>query len=462
MELQGKPDFEPAMKRIYAWFDQQIIDRPPVRFSEHNSDFAGSHTLAGRKWPDLKSRWFDAEFQVDYFLESIRGKTFYGETFPIFSPNLGPNVYAAFYGADLDFGEVTSWIRHSVREWDDMHRLKFSRENEYFFKIEELTRVALEKSPGRFMVGYTDLHGSLDCAADWRDPQLLCLDIFDCPDNIHQLVRLANENFLPLFDHYDATLKRRGQLSVNWMGIPSYEKIHIPSCDFTANVSTENFEQFYLPSLLAEVRSMTHNIFHLDGKGMIRHLDRIVSAGKGHEGSVPGECRGTESAQQSRAGTFPAMVPRARRPDVALGGAHGGQPATVGTERDMGRSRGKTERDGARGGIPYYRPSVPRFASCHDPMAIRAHRQRTRSRHARRSRQLHSTGQLAFQRNEPARDLKIDHDQAPVGAHHYGFVAGAIKTKRAGLESLGQCHGPAGTQREPGPGYSADGVGVRF
>ena len=70
MELQCKPDFEQAMKRVAAWFEHELLDRPPVRFSEHNADFAGSHTLAGRTWPDLKSRWFDAEFQVDFFIES--------------------------------------------------------------------------------------------------------------------------------------------------------------------------------------------------------------------------------------------------------------------------------------------------------------------------------------------------------------------------------------------------------
>jgi hypothetical protein len=277
MELQNKPEFDSAMKRIDAWFNQELIDRPPVRFAEHNAEYSTSHSLAGRNWPDLKSRWFDAEYQVDYFIESIRGRTFHGETFPIFCPNLGPNVYAAYYGAELEFGEVTSWIRHLIYNWGDEEYLKFSRENEYFLKIEELARIALEKCLELFMVGYTDLHGSLDCVADWRNPQLLCMDIFDCPENIHNLVRLANENFLPTFDHYDAVLKAHGQLSVNWMGIPSPGRIHIPSCDFTANVSAENFVEFYLPSLLTEVKDMTHNIFHLDGKGMIRHLDCILA-----------------------------------------------------------------------------------------------------------------------------------------------------------------------------------------
>jgi len=277
MELQGKPDFERAMQRLDAWFAHDMIDRPPVRFSEHNSDFADTHTLAGRTWPDLQDRWFDAEFQVDFFMESIRERTFHAETFPVFWPNLGPNVYAAFHGANLQFGEVTSWISHCVHDPADVQRLQFSRDNVYFRKIEELTRVALQKCPGRFMVGYTDLHGSLDCVADWRDPQELCYDIMDAPAIVRDMLNLANENFLPVFDHYDAVLKAHGQMSVTWMGIPARGKMHVSSCDFTNMVSPEIFDEFYLPSLLAEVRHMTHNVFHLDGKGMLRHLDRILA-----------------------------------------------------------------------------------------------------------------------------------------------------------------------------------------
>ena len=275
-ELEVKPDLEEAFARVEAWFNHEKLERPLVRFSEHNAEYAGSCLPEGRTWPDLKARWFDAEFQVDSFLESIRGRTFRGETFPVFFANLGPNVYAAFHGLELEFGEVTSWIRHAVRDWNDLARLKFSRANEYFQGIEKLTQVALEKCRGKFWVGYTDLHGSLDCVADWRDPQQLCLDIIDQPDKVHAMLRLANENFLPVFDHYDDVLKGQGLPSVTWMGIPSRGKMHIPSCDFSALTSSETFCEFYFPSLQREVRHMTHNIFHVDGVGVLHHLDYIL------------------------------------------------------------------------------------------------------------------------------------------------------------------------------------------
>jgi hypothetical protein len=52
----------------------------------------------------------------------------------------------------------------------------------YYRKIEELTRVALAKCAGKFMVGYTDLHGSLDCVVDWRNPETLCMDLIGKDD----------------------------------------------------------------------------------------------------------------------------------------------------------------------------------------------------------------------------------------------------------------------------------------
>jgi hypothetical protein len=52
--------------------------------------------------------------------------------------------------------------------------------------------------------------------------------------------------------------------------------MHIPSCDFAALISPRLFGEYALPVLEREVRTMSHNIFHLDGKGVARHLDAIL------------------------------------------------------------------------------------------------------------------------------------------------------------------------------------------
>ena len=271
------PDAEKAMQRVDAWYQCEVVDRAPIRFMAHNAFLDTGVDYADLSPEERRGRWFDVEHQVDLFERSLEGRAFHGETFPIYWPNLGPNVYAAFYGAELEFGEVTSWSEPVVWDWDDLKGLKLDRDNVYFRKIEELTRHALERCQGRYLVGYTDLHPGIDCAAAWRGMDQLCVDMVDNPERVQELAERAIADFDVVYGHFDAMLKAGGQPSSSWMGIPSFGRMHIPSCDFAALISPRHFQEFALPILQREVQGMTHNVFHLDGKGVARHLDAILS-----------------------------------------------------------------------------------------------------------------------------------------------------------------------------------------
>jgi hypothetical protein len=274
IELESKPDFNQAVDRVYAWYEQQIIDRPPVRFTRHNAEYEVTDNTWKESWHSLKDKWFDEEYQIESFLSQVRGKHYLGETFPVYWPNLGPNVFAALYGCPLDFAEVTSWAMPILSDYDQAVMLDW--QSEYLRKLENLTRCALEASRGQFIVGYTDLHPGLDWLAALRGTEPLLLDMVDRPDRLKPLLQTCTPDFFAVFDRFDAILKEHGQPSITWMGIPSFGKMHIPSCDFAAMISPRHFKQFALPTLLAEVQHMTHNIFHVDGKGVARHLDTIL------------------------------------------------------------------------------------------------------------------------------------------------------------------------------------------
>lgn len=83
-EIKGMPHLHKAIERVEAWFEQEVIDRPPIRFSKHNVQYEKTNTLNENRWDTLKDRWFDAEYQVDAFIKSIEGQTFPAETFPVF------------------------------------------------------------------------------------------------------------------------------------------------------------------------------------------------------------------------------------------------------------------------------------------------------------------------------------------------------------------------------------------
>jgi len=92
VELSTKPDFARCLERIETWFHQAVIDRPPIRFYKHNAQFDAGEPLDRTRWSSLEQRWFDTDCQLDSFEQSIAGKTFHAETFPVFTPNLGPSV----------------------------------------------------------------------------------------------------------------------------------------------------------------------------------------------------------------------------------------------------------------------------------------------------------------------------------------------------------------------------------
>ncbi len=274
IELESKPDFDRCLDRIYAWFEQQVVDRPPVRFTRHNAEYEAADGIWKDKWRNLKDKWFDEEYQIEKFLTQVHGQHYLGETFPVYWPNLGPNVFAALYGCPLEFAEVTSWAKPILANFNQAVALDW--QNEYLRKLESLTRSALEICHGQFIVGYTDLHPGLDWLAALRGTEPLLLDLVDQPTRLLPFLQICTSDFLALFDRFDAQLKKAGQPSVTWMGIPSFGKLHIPSCDFSAMISPRHFKKFALPSLLKEVQHMTHNIFHVDGKGVARHLDAIL------------------------------------------------------------------------------------------------------------------------------------------------------------------------------------------
>lgn len=274
VELESKPDYEECMQRVYAWYDHDLLDRVPVRFSAHNAEYNVVDDKS--RWKTLKDRWFDAEYQVDKYLHTVKNSVFTAETFPVFWPNLGPNVFPCIMGCQVEYGDVTTWAKHNMGELDEYADFVYDEQNEHFKKLEEMTYLALEKGKGQFTVGYTDIHHGTDCADALRGTANLCMDMYDDPEQTLQFVRHCSEHFADFYNHFNNILIENRQPSVTWINIPSYESFHVPGCDLAAMLSREQFREFILPGLKEEVKVAKHNVLHMDGTGVARHLDDFL------------------------------------------------------------------------------------------------------------------------------------------------------------------------------------------
>jgi hypothetical protein len=286
MDLEFKPDFDQAIRRVYAWYEGEMLDRPPVWFGRDAAvtgrrDPGAAFKASPGRWPTLKDCWFDTEFIVGDFVRFCEHTTFNGETFPVYYPFLGPNVFAACYeGVEYQFGDDTAWtLAESDPDGGDFDYTppRFDWGSPYLRQLDEMTAYALDQAQGRFMVGYTDIHPGMDWAVGVKGNDPLLFGLIEDPEGVTSLVDSCLADFLAFFERYDRMLKAAGQLSVTWMGLPSYGRWHVPSCDFSAMISPDHFQEFAYPGLKAECETMTHNIFHVDGPGVARHTDAILT-----------------------------------------------------------------------------------------------------------------------------------------------------------------------------------------
>jgi len=226
---------------------------------------------------NIKDRWMDIEYQIKTKRMWMNCVYFGAEAFPVWSPDLGPDLIGAVCGCDIEFGESTSWALHNVTDWKSYKELSFDENNYWWKKIEEMTKAAIDDSNGDYLVGVTDLHPGTDGLVSLRGPEELCMDIFDCPEVINPRIDQMFGVYKEIFNRLSAIIKTKQKGSTNWMSVWHPEKDwYIPSSDFSCLINEEQYSEFVVPGILNELDFLDASIYHLDGPGALHHLDAIL------------------------------------------------------------------------------------------------------------------------------------------------------------------------------------------
>jgi hypothetical protein len=273
-----KPDFPEVLQRYEAWWACEIVDRPltSITFPKPASEQV---PVPDKAHETLRDRWMDTTYTVERTVAELTNTVYAADALPVTIPNLGPEVFSAFYGCPLEFGESTSWSEPVLESWEPeaVAELQLDRTNVYFQKILELTDALLDVGRGRFIVGYTDLHPGGDAIAAFRDPETLCIDMIEHPDAIKALVEQITGDFLEVYDLYHDKLSGAGMPSTTWLKATCEGKYHVPSNDFSCMISDAMFEDVFIPGIIRECRHMDRNIYHLDGPQALRFLDWLLA-----------------------------------------------------------------------------------------------------------------------------------------------------------------------------------------
>lgn len=286
-----KEDWNEARERFAAWWEKGALDRPLIQ------------VLAPRINPKYAVEG-DADFNYDHWgfpkaiedptviTKNIRGfrsqcaRTYYGgEAYPNLWVNLGAGVLGAYLGAEPVLKSETIWFGAQMNNalggsWDELRRLEFDFNNEWWRLTKEITEIACENFAGYGIVGMTDLGGILDIIASLRGPKNLIVDLIRNPDDVKSLSSKVIDYWHMCYDELDMIIRRKMDGTSAWMGIWCPERWYPIQCDFAFMLSPKLFDEFVVPHIKEQCGRLDRTIYHLDGPGEIPHLNSLLKIGE--------------------------------------------------------------------------------------------------------------------------------------------------------------------------------------
>lgn len=287
-----KPDYEKTKERYEAFWEREIIDRPPVSIT---LPVENPKKIPAKKYINLEEKWLDIDYRAEWTSVNIANREYLADALPVAWPNMGPEIFSAWCGCGYRYGETTTWSEPCISDWEkDAGRAVFNENHPLFIKTVEYTKRLLEYGKDNFIVGLTDFHPGGDHLAALRDPQELALDMIDHEEEIRAKLISSRKEFFGVYNIFYNMLRGAGMPVTSWTPLIHDGSFYIPSNDFSCMISNEMFEDIFLPGITEECRFYERSIYHLDGPGALRHLDSILGIkeldavqwvpGAGHEG----------------------------------------------------------------------------------------------------------------------------------------------------------------------------------
>ena len=275
-----KQDFDTAKKYWRAFWEKEVLDRPLVCVK------APKKGIEPAKFSFAISDCYKACMNNDFenYLKSYDAYAssmyFGGEAMPALELSLGPDQYGGFLGCNIESpgGAADTWAHPVVKDFSNFEVKIDKSFGGYFDNLKRFLEYAADFSKDRFLLSMIDLHGNMDALSALRGPGDLCLDIMDCPDEVHRVLNDVRKTYDDVFQmiYKSGDMKNRG--SISW--VPTYcetGKFAVVQCDFSCFLSPAQVREFVIPSIAEEAAYLDRSVYHFDGVNALGHLDDILA-----------------------------------------------------------------------------------------------------------------------------------------------------------------------------------------
>ena len=231
---------------------------------------------------NLEKFWTDVDFITDRNMALIDNTDYFGQSVPFHYIDHGSAAMACVYGARPEYVDrETIWAHPTFRSIEDILDIGIASDNQSWQTIVHLTNKSVEKSRNHHFVGMFALMGMTDILAGLYGIESFMIDLLYKPDLVARVMNTLKENWIDTFNYMNDVIHKSNNNGYNsWHGIWSPGTTFPIQEDVSYMISTEHFRTFCLPHICDFVDAMQYPFFHLDGIGMIPHLDGLLDIPK--------------------------------------------------------------------------------------------------------------------------------------------------------------------------------------
>jgi len=266
-------DFETIKQRFDAFWDREILDRPLIRIiapkeKQRKMDFPVPKSM--------EERWTNVKYVLKKIELELENTLFLGDAIPFYMPNLGPDSFTAFLGANLKFvSEETSWAEPFLDDLSDYDPV-LKEDNKWWKIMNDLLDAICEAAEGNFLVGIPDIHYGGDSLVATVGVQKLVRYLYTKPEEVKRIIRKLTDICINVFEHYYQKISRIQDGSITWIPAFSRGKYFALQDDFSGLVSPKMFEEFFIEEQEILSKYLDNSIFHLDGPMALNNLNRLL------------------------------------------------------------------------------------------------------------------------------------------------------------------------------------------
>ena len=275
--MQYKNNWDESNARWEAWWNGETLDRPILRMLAkrekplHPYEEPVPYACVEDKFLDVKRMHKEA---VKLFAEYDP----IAETVPSLDIHLGAGSLALYTGAKPHFRDETLWYEPCIKDYEKDTPLTFGPDSEWLVRHLDMTREGIELCKGTDMKpGFPDICESIDILAALRDPQTLCYDLYDYPEEVHACLNQLDDAYKLAYECFEKLIRQPDGFILNsafylW-GKGRVGKVQ---CDHNAVMSPKGYKEFQLPHHQSQCQWLDRTAYHLDGPDCARHIDDVL------------------------------------------------------------------------------------------------------------------------------------------------------------------------------------------